>query len=98
MVKPRHSPAQEHEPDDPVGQRREVDAVHREQKLGVERLDEHGVEPPVRTISVSSSALGMNRACTIELMISPVATKAKNGSRVQPVPRPISGVKVKTSR
>ena len=54
--------------------------------------------PPVRTISVNSSALGMKSACTIELMISPVATKAKNGSRDQPVFLPISGVKVKTSR
>ena len=54
--------------------------------------------PPVRTISVSSSALGMKSAWTIELMIMPVATKAKNGSFVQPVPRPISGVKVKTRR
>ena len=31
-------------------------------------------------------------------MINPVATKAKNGSRVQPVFRPISGVKVNTRR
>ena len=54
--------------------------------------------PPVRTISVSSSALGMKSAWTIELMMSPVATNAKNGSRVQPVPLPISGVNWKTSR
>ena len=40
----------------------------------------------------------MKRAWTIALMIIPVATKAKKGSRVQPLSLPISGVKVKTSR
>ena len=35
---------------------------------------------------------------TIELITSPVATKAKNGSRDQPLPRPISGVKEKINR
>jgi hypothetical protein len=66
--------------------------------LGVERLDENPVEPTGADHLGELLGLGMKRAWTIELMISPVATKAKNGSFVHPVPRPISGVKVKTRR